>query len=91
MIKWDASLIQFGAFAPFSPRTNQADVPLQRVPKLWQLIEAKFSQPAPHTCHSAIAFARIHVIVRLICTPAHRPEFEKSETLAIAADPFLSE
>src|SRR5262249_34191068 len=91
MIKRNALLIAFGALAPFSARTNQANVPLQGVPKLRQLIEAKFSQPAPHTCHSAIAFARIHVIVRLIRAPAHRPELEKNETFPVAADPFLSE
>src|SRR5436305_13922661 len=90
MIKWDGLLIALGAFAPLSPRTNQADISPQRVPQLWQLIEAKFPQPASYARHSAIAFARIHVIVRLISAQAHCPKLQKNESLPVATDPFLA-
>src|SRR5690348_6135199 len=91
MIKRDRLLVALGAFAPLGSRTNQANVPLQRVPQLRQFIETKLSQPAAHTCHSAIALARIHVIVYLIPAQAHCPKFHKNEALAIATDPFLPE
>src|SRR6266550_1994795 len=91
MIKRDSLLIALGAFAPLSPRTDQADVALQGIPQLRQLIEAKFSKPTPHRCHSTIALTRIHVIVRLICARAHRPKFQKNEPFPSAADSFLAE
>ena len=91
MIKWDGLLVALGAFAPLSPRTDQADVALQGIPQLRQLIEAKFPKPAPHTCHPSVAFARINIIVCLIPVPAHRPEFQKNESLPVATDPFLAE
>src|SRR4029453_9016022 len=90
MIKWDCLLIAFGALAPLRPRTNQADVSFERVPKLRQLIESKFPQQTPHSCHTTIVFSRVNVLVRFIGA-SHRSEFEKNEPSSVTADSFLPE
>src|SRR5216117_1609613 len=90
MIKRDCLLIEFGALAPLRAWTNQADVSLERVPKLRQLIEAKFPQPTPHRRHTTIAFSRVNVLVRFIAA-SHCSEFEKNEPSSVTADSFLSE
>src|SRR2546430_16933544 len=90
MIKWDCLLISLGALAPLRPRSNQADVSFERVPKLRQLIEAKFPQPTPHRRHTTIAFSRVNVLVRFIAA-SHCSEFEKNEPSSVTADSFLSE
>src|SRR5262249_44915307 len=91
MIKWNRLLIALGALAPLRAWTNQADISLERVPKLRQLIESKFSQPTPHRSNTTITFARVNVLVLMIQAPAHRAEFEKNETFPVAADSFLAE
>src|SRR5215469_4108488 len=91
VIERDALLIALGTLAPLRPRTNQADVAFQSIPKLRQFIEPKFPQPSPHTRHSGIAFARVNIFVGLNPATAHRPEFNKNETFSVEADSFLSE
>src|SRR5438309_5192044 len=91
MIKWDRLLIALGALAPLRAWTNQADISLERVPKLRQLIEPEFSQPTPHRRHATIIFARVNVLVCMIRAPAHGSEFEKNEPFAVTAYSFLPE
>src|SRR5438477_4615271 len=89
MIKRDRLLIAFSALAPLGTRPNQADVAFECIPKLGQLIESEFSQPAPHRSHATVIFARINVFVGLVGAPAHGPEFEKNEPFAVTTNPFL--
>src|SRR6266700_1067757 len=86
MIKRDCLLISFGALAPLCAWTNQADVSFERIPKLRQLIEAKFPQPTPHRRHTTIAFSRVNVLVRFIAA-SHCSEFEKNEPSSVL-DPY---
>src|SRR4029077_159446 len=90
MIKWDCSLIAFGALAPLRAWTNQADISFERVPKLRQLIEAKFPQPTPNRRHTSITFSRVNVLVHFIAA-SHCSEFEKNEPSSVTADSFLLE
>ena len=92
MIKRDRLLIACGALAPFRTRTDETDVALECIPKLRQLVEAKFPHPTPDRGNAPIAFASVNVVLsRLICPPAHRSELEKNETSPVAANSFLSE
>src|SRR3954453_23115182 len=90
MIKRDCLLITFGALAPLRAWTNQADVSLERVPKLRQLIESKFPQQTPRSRHTTIPFSRINVLIRFV-RASHCSEFEKNEPPSIPTDSFLAE
>src|SRR5215216_5082811 len=90
MVKRDRLLVPFGALAPLRARTNQADVAFERVPKLRQLIESKFSQRPSDRRDTAVAFSRVDIFVCFLTAP-HRSEFEKNEASPVATDPLLSE
>src|SRR5207253_7588876 len=83
MIKWDGLLVALGAFAPLRPRTDQADVALQGIPQLRQLIEAKFPKIGRASCRERVENWRVGVIVCLIPVPTHRPEFQKNESFPV--------
>src|SRR4030095_4993707 len=91
MVKRDGLLIALGALAPLGARTNQADVAFEGVPKLRQLIQAKFPQPPPYRGDAMIAFSGVNILHRTIRALPHRAEFKKNEASAIAANPFLPE
>ena len=91
MIKWDGLFVSFGALTPLWPRTNQANISFEGVPKLGHLIEPKLPQPTPHRCHPTIAFSGVNVFLRSVRAPAHCPEFEENESPPVAADSLLSE
>src|SRR5262249_16854021 len=90
MIKRDSFLIAFGAFAPLRAWTNQADVSFERVPKLRQLVEPKFPQPAPPSCPTTLVFSCLIALVRFMGA-FHCSKFEKDEPFAVTADSFLPE
>src|SRR5207245_3254443 len=61
MIRRYLFLISLGAPDPFRAWTNQAHVALKDIPKLRQLIEPQFPQPAPSTRHAQITFACVEI------------------------------
>src|SRR5713101_8468621 len=59
MVKRNLFLILFGAPDPLRAWTDQTHVALEDIPKLRQLIEPQFPQPAPSTRHARITFTRV--------------------------------
>src|SRR6059058_3685168 len=57
MIKRNRFLISFDAPDPLRAWTDQAHVALEDIPKLGQLVEPQFAQPAPEASDPRVAFA----------------------------------
>src|SRR5438128_5980464 len=92
MIKRNRFLISFGAPDPLRAWTDHAHVALEDIPKLRQLVEPHFPQPAPNTRYARIIFASVEVGRLLVqVLHEHRAELVCSENLTFAPDPQLSE
>src|SRR5438094_3224525 len=88
MIKRNRFLISFDAPDPLRAWTDQAHVALEDIPKLGQLVEPQFAQPAPEASDPRVAFARVNILV-LLRVHTHRSEFKNNERFLVPADPFL--
>src|SRR5947208_16246667 len=92
MITRNYLLLAFGALGPFRARTDQAHVALEDIPKLRQLVDPQFPQPAPNRRYARIILAGVNIGCLLVQVPhEHRAELVCSENVTFAPDPQLSE
>src|SRR5438105_15775538 len=62
MIEWNLLLVALDALHPFRARSDQTDVPFQHGPKLREVCDSTFAQPARQPSHARIVFTRISVL-----------------------------
>src|SRR6266496_4532479 len=89
MIKRNRLLITFSTLGPFSAWADQTKIPFKDVPKLWELIEAKFPQPTSNRCNTGIIFTRVNVFILFAGTQTHGAEFENVETSSFPTNSSL--
>src|SRR6266478_1318606 len=92
MIKRYPLLILFRAPDPFRAWTNQAHVALEDIPKLRQLIEPQFPQPAPGAGYAWIIVPRVEIGRILVqVTHEHGAELVCRKDMTFAPDTRLPE
>src|SRR5215472_4669303 len=89
MIKWNCPFIALGALDPFCAWTNQADIALENIPKLRQLIKPEPPQPPADSGNTRIAFMGVKIFIWRIEARTHRPKFEKRERFSVTAESLL--
>src|SRR6266567_6293514 len=92
MIERNCFLVALSASDPFRAWTNQAHVALEDIPKLRQLIEPEFPQPAPRTGYARIIFARVEIGCLVVqVAHEHRAELICRKNVTFAPDTRLPE
>src|SRR6266487_7159434 len=92
MIKRNLFLIPLGAPDPLRAWTDQAHVAFEDIPKLRQLIEPQFPQPAPGARYARIIFASVEIGCLLVqIAHEHRAELICCKNVTFAPDTRLPE
>src|SRR6266568_6856566 len=90
MIERNCFLVALSASDPFRAWTNQAHVALEDIPKLRQLIEPEFPQPAPRTGYARIVVPRVEIGRILVqVTHEHRAKLVCRKDTTFAPDTRL--